>query len=714
MSSYARSQFDINNLEIYKEDSYNSNVRINNQEKINYSVYKSKLSEFELKRGDTEPTEPVIIPERTKVEAETDSIVDIPDNTSITSSNITTSSDKFRKTKKVQKSSRGDFFSFYDIIDPSMCFQSCYNHALLVNNVYPKAGEEGAKTNNLSFLMFYAKSRPQKLIKVGNYLEKKAKRDIWNSRPDLVKVTLTILDSLFNSCPQHMNLISKNAINIFYEILISNMDLLTEVTNTFVNFSSKHDHTTIDIDDSFHNKYLQVLKEFCKCCSSEDTNEQKRNETRLNGLKALHSVVSSNTFLISPNIDFYLIVIQPLVENILVTKVKSNVSINNAEEAKAHTLEKKNVSSEVIELETYALKSIFELMQKVTPATFEKIITPIYSFLNDKDQWSYLHYLTKILKIAMDAIQNQYRYLLITSLFKRLNDSESNKNDIKIQTNIIFVLTFVITSDERSIGLTCLELLDNLTKHLLISVKDKTNSKEDIEVFQSAVIDCIGTLARNIYYPEQTNDMLSFLINRLCFTGDVNKEKKDVPPISKKAISTISNTSINDLNEYLETDDIIKYRIILFHCLRRVLENRKVSDSNTSVNYTPVGIPIELITSTLRFLLTDSIEQKVEYFNFFACALPYIASVNDTAANAKKQTMMNKEYHFVLYDYLNKNDLEVIDYILIYNVLIVTLSQFFVEETLMTIPLIDKIQVTIINIKKKILFFLNLIFIFYF
>ncbi|ORX33883.1 hypothetical protein BCR36DRAFT_588576 [Piromyces finnis] len=435
MSSYARSQFDINNLEIYKEDSYNSNVRINNQEKINYSVYKSKLSEFELKRGDTEPTEPVIIPERTKVEAETDSIVDIPDNTSITSSNITT----------IQKSSRGDFFSFYDIIDPSMCFQSCYNHALLVNNVYPKAGEEGAKTNNLSFLMFYAKSRPQKLIKVGNYLEKKAKRDIWNSRPD-----------------------------------------------------SKHDHTTIDIDDSFHNKYLQVLKEFCKCCSSEDTNEQKRND-----------------------------------------------------------------------------------------------------FLNDKDQWSYLHYLTKILKIAMDAIQNQYRYLLITSLFKHSN-------------YIIFVLTFVITSDERSIGLTCLELLDNLTKHLLISVKDKTNSKEDIEVFQSAVIDCIGTLARNIYYPEQTNDMLSFLINRLCFTGDVNKEKKDVPPISRKLLNN------------------------LFHCLRRVLENRKVSDSNTSVNYTPVGIPIELITST-----------------------------NDTAANAKKQTMMNKEYHFVLYDYLNKNDLEVIDYILI-------------------------------------------------
>jgi len=571
-----------------------------------------------------------------------------------------------------------------------MCFQSCYNHALLVNNVYPKAGEEGAKTNNLSYLMFYAKSRPQKLIKVGNYLEKKAKRDIWNSRQDLVKVTLTILDSLFNSCPQHTNLISKNAVNIFYDILSSNMDLLTEVTNTFMNFSSKHDHTTLDIDESFHIKYLQVLEQFCKCCIFEGPNEQKRNETRLNGLKAIHSVVSSNTFLISPKIDNYLIVLQPLVENILISKSKSNLNISNAEEAKAHTLDKKGINGEVLELENVALKSISELMQKVTPATFEKVISPIYSYINEQDQWSFLHYLTKIIKIAMDSIQNQYRYLIITSLFKRLNDTDSTKNDIKIQTNIIFVLTVVITSNERSIGLTCLELLDNLTKHLLLSVKNNTNSKEDIKVFQSAVIDCIGSLARNIYYPEQTNDMLSFLINRLCFDGKAHDENKLVPT-EKKVISTISNTDISDLNEYLDAKEIIEYRILIFQCLRKILENRKVSDSATSLNHTPVGIPLELISPTLGFLLTNSLEQKVEYFNFLDCILPCI-STHGSTYSLKSQFKINKEFHLILYDYINKESLHLIDYILIHNTLALILKNFFVEETSMILLLIDKLQ----------------------
>jgi len=58
---------------------------------------------------------------------------------------------------------------------------------------------------------------------------------------------------------------------------------------------------------------------------------------------------------------------------------------------------------------------------------------------------------------------------------------------------------------------------------------------------------------------------------------------------------------------------------------------------------------------------------------------------------------MNKEYHLVLYDYLNKNNLKVIDYIIIYNVLVATLNQFLVEETFMILPLIDKLQVIIIK-----------------
>jgi len=64
-----------------------------------------------------------------------------------------------------------------------MWCSSCYNHVSLINNVYPsQPGESGAKANNLSFLVFYAESRPQKLTKIGAYLEKRTARDISYSR----------------------------------------------------------------------------------------------------------------------------------------------------------------------------------------------------------------------------------------------------------------------------------------------------------------------------------------------------------------------------------------------------------------------------------------------------------------------------------------------------------------------------------------------------
>ncbi|KAL0086307.1 hypothetical protein J3Q64DRAFT_1739387 [Phycomyces blakesleeanus] len=52
-------------------------------------------------------------------------------------------------------------------------------HASLINNCYPdKEGEKGPRSSELSYLVFYATSRPVKLTKVGVFLEKKVERDI--------------------------------------------------------------------------------------------------------------------------------------------------------------------------------------------------------------------------------------------------------------------------------------------------------------------------------------------------------------------------------------------------------------------------------------------------------------------------------------------------------------------------------------------------------
>jgi hypothetical protein len=52
-------------------------------------------------------------------------------------------------------------------------------HARLIKDVYPQGpGEEGPRSSALSLLMFYASSKPQKLPKVGKFLENRVAYDL--------------------------------------------------------------------------------------------------------------------------------------------------------------------------------------------------------------------------------------------------------------------------------------------------------------------------------------------------------------------------------------------------------------------------------------------------------------------------------------------------------------------------------------------------------
>lgn len=66
---------------------------------------------------------------------------------------------------------------------PEMLCYRYTKHAVLINNCYPvKEGEKGPRSSELSYLTFYASSRPAKLTKVGTFLEKKVERDIAKGR----------------------------------------------------------------------------------------------------------------------------------------------------------------------------------------------------------------------------------------------------------------------------------------------------------------------------------------------------------------------------------------------------------------------------------------------------------------------------------------------------------------------------------------------------
>ena len=56
--------------------------------------------------------------------------------------------------------------------------QGWIKHATLINKCYPGPGDTLPKSSELSYLVFYAHSKPAKLTKCGVYLEKRVATDV--------------------------------------------------------------------------------------------------------------------------------------------------------------------------------------------------------------------------------------------------------------------------------------------------------------------------------------------------------------------------------------------------------------------------------------------------------------------------------------------------------------------------------------------------------
>jgi len=542
-----------------------------------------------------------------------------------------------------------------------MWCSSCYNHVSLINNVYPsQPGETGAKANNLSFLVFYAESRPQKLTKIGAYLEKRTARDISYSRIENLKVTLTILTVLVGSkCKQNLDLFLVSVVNIVAKMLESplNTEIIEQISSTIVSFSAHHNHVILDVDSAFVIPYLKIIKILCKNVQENNENQDIQNKKKASSLRALYSIVSNDTFLKSPKIDEFLEHIIPaLLANIQekkTTGIKLYRSLSNTD-----------ISD--VDMDNLAIQSINEIMQRINPVSFDKVFSPIYKYLEGNNHMLNKKYLLKLFKIFTKAMNPQYRYLLVLYSLKHLKDYS---NDLAVQTNIIYILSNIIKNGGGSV-VTHIEVLDVLSDCLFETFQNSSKyDPKDIENLENAYIDCINSFTSNVSYPEQMNDIMTFLVKHL---------KLD--------------TSNNEV--------ILKCRTFIIRSLRFILEQRaSFIEKNPTFNS---PIPIELFIPTLVLLKDNSFNLRLQYYFFLFLLMDQINACNsntDEKTNISKYRFM-QNVHTILYEYTQKKLNQPVDYIMIINVFIKNVQIFGYEDIVEVVPLMFGLE-NIAKVKFK-------------
>ncbi|KAJ3115676.1 Protein EFR3 B [Phlyctochytrium bullatum] len=518
------------------------------------------------------------------------------------------------------------------------CGGRFYNHVALVNNVYPsEPGEVGPRPSALSLLVFYAGSKPQKLEKVGAYLEVKLKADARRNRNGYLTVTLDILNALVDNCASHINLISKSLLHIVLEVLGNpDPELFIQATTTFVKFCDVHNHDTT-LDKEFLELFSTCVDRFCQFATYETNDSVLQQKMHVSGLKAIKAIVSAESFPLIHNHESYINRIVPAILTNIKNKRKrlfaqqqsqpapisptlphtsspaqaptdapatpthktdhvtiaeppsSPPSPSRSAPKRSATAASKRASItddlfSASEVEHSAEASLRCLASRSSAAALRIVLTRAFEHLDAHDGWSEPPRLVvHVARVLAGACRARHRYVLVSALLERLAlpaSAPGGRVDAKV--GLVRCLGVVLASSLSSgpyaaagddavyttptlrvsasldavvgAGVSAMELAEALHRQLAASVSaigaflpsvgsdtallplpqalfvepldepvagsEGGGERAHHAVLQSALVRCLSALGAGVEYPDQLNDLVAFLVNRLGGAGN--------------------------------------------------------------------------------------------------------------------------------------------------------------------------------------------------
>ncbi|ORX88918.1 hypothetical protein K493DRAFT_73599 [Basidiobolus meristosporus CBS 931.73] len=558
-------------------------------------------------------------------------------------------------------------------------------HAKLIENCYPTIiGETAPKSSETSYLLFYASSRPAKLLKVANYLEKRMQNDTYKKRKLDTKVTLAIMNSLLTTCTKDINLFAKGVLKSISLVLDSgDHEIMWEACHTFGEFSAYYDGSALGVDKELTLLLDSLIIRFCSFCDASHAETQENVlKMKLLGLKAIGPLMSSELIKTTHARDYFDCIVPSLLVNI--QQLEAKHSGNNAPKHEARSSCSSSQIPEVEECETelatvtvdaldsIALKHFRSLIRSCGAANLNIVTELAFKFLDDFNMWHRECYDISLVHFLIAEMESSYRHIVINEILRRLNSCTGGELNQK-KVMLASMLASVLTNRTITVGISVLEILNALINHFNKSFDD---GSEGILAFRESLLEAVGGLATHVYYPDQINDILSFIVNKLRLGS--REETIDGLPIST-------------------------LRVALLHCMSVVVsKNEKHTQEQAAI--CKIGIPFRIISPTLSLFMDENLTVRKGYGLFF---LSYLDSdIENWSIPSRKLsskgrliyrandpgTEFRTSIHEVLFDYATSNFTLPLDYALILFILKTMIRKFEHEEFVRAIPMLFKLQ----------------------
>ncbi|RCH88033.1 plasma membrane localization protein, partial [Rhizopus stolonifer] len=563
-------------------------------------------------------------------------------------------------------------------------------HATLINNCYPeKEGEKGPRSSELSYLMFYASSRPVKLTKVGLFLEKKAERDAVKGRKQNNQVSLEILKSLIEACHRDLNLFSKHVVKII-DMMVETKDIdIIDLACQFVIFTSYHDGSTLGVDTEFTRDYEDLLKKFAGFCSFDTSDDTLQLQMRYIGQRALQAAVTS-TALQASNFKVQLdIILSPLIVTLANSKNPADALAQSEDvDIKQSAIGHETLNTHSVDI--LAAKTIAILFSKINGVAVKLSLNPLFSFMDTHQTWWPTTFAVPMMELALNSLQPQYRYLLVPEILLQLESIKSSSHDqptMKKHASLVSILDTILDANIPLVGISVLEVLNSLFIHLVQSVQDfkvflreKPSASEYMLVYaiQHGLAHSIGGLATQTYYLNQLNDITGYLIAKL----------------------KVGNTATS-----LDGLAMKDYRSVVLECLDLVMTASSVQEKvkedteshHESMSAYSSSITLDVWTPALGLLTEKELQTRVEFGALLAHYLqttgePVIEPYPKHTLNQHGDVMLVNSLHQSILDWVQLENLGVRDMVVIRDILSALIRRFGADETIKAVPLIFKLQ----------------------
>ncbi|ESO87502.1 hypothetical protein LOTGIDRAFT_166379 [Lottia gigantea] len=320
-------------------------------------------------------------------------------------------------------------------------------------------------------LTFYALSSPEKLDRIGQYLEQRLNKEVKWRRVEFVFIAMDALDQLLVSChAQSLNLFVESFLKMVQKLLeCEEPELQILATASFVKFANIEEDTP-----SYHRRYDFFVSKFSSMSHSGLQKQETRTKIRRAGLHGLQGLVRKTV-----SDDLQVNIWDPVHMDKIVPSLLFNMHDPSLYE----------------EHPSFIAETVFrDLICRASYGCIKSVVKPVLIHMDNHSLWVPNQFAVKCFKIIMYSVQAQYGYIVISSLLDHLD--EHVKTDPSIKSSIVSVLfQAVLISAGGSIGPSVLEVFNILLRHLRISVDNKSQNTElrnkEIE-FEDEVINTIA------------------------------------------------------------------------------------------------------------------------------------------------------------------------------------------------------------------------------